>query len=100
MAIDEVAGRVSVAADELTGTSLRLGLVGPPATAFAGDGPGRLGELGRDLHAVWDAALAAREREVAAHAARLTDLAAALRMAADGYREADAAGHRRHRAVG
>ena len=60
----------------------------------------QLGALGRDLHGLWSAALAAREREAAGHGARLTDLAGALRQAADGYRQVDDDAHRRHRAVG
>jgi hypothetical protein len=100
MEIDEVAGRVTLVADEVTGAASRLGLAGPAAAAFGADGPGRLGELGRDLHGAWSAALAAREREAAGHGARLTDLAGALRQAADGYREAEDAAHRRHGAVG
>ena len=66
---------------------------------FAGDGPGRLGELGRDLHGMWSAALAAREREAAGHGARLTDLAGALRQAAAGYRQVEDDAHRRHGTV-
>ncbi len=100
MEIDEVATRVSAAADAVTGAGARLGLVGPGPAAFGGDGPGGLGELGRDLHALWGAALAAREREAAGHGARLTDLAGALSVAAQGYRDAEAGAHHRHRAVG
>ena len=100
MDIDDVATRVSATADEVTGASARLGLVGPGPAAFGGDGPGSLGELGRDLQVLWSGGLAAREREAAAHGARLTDLAGALRVAARGYRDAEDAAHHRHRAVG
>jgi len=100
MEIDEVAARVTRVADEVTGAASRLGLAAPGPHAFGGDAPGRLGELGRDLHSLWSAALAAREREAAGHGARLTDLAGALRQAAAGYREAEDAAHRRHGAVG
>jgi hypothetical protein len=100
MEIDEVAARVGAVADEVTGAASRLGLAAPAAGAFGGDGPGRLGELGRDLHGTWSVALAAREREAAGHGARLTDLAGALRQAAAGYRAVEDAAHRRHGAVG
>jgi hypothetical protein len=99
MEIDEVAGRVASVADEVSGAAARLGLAEPGASGFGGDGPGRLGELGRDLHGAWSAALAAREREAAGHGARLTDLAGALRQAAAGYREVEDSAHRRHEAV-
>jgi Excreted virulence factor EspC, type VII ESX diderm len=100
MEIDEVAGRVSAVADEVSGAASRLGLAQPGPAGFAGDGPGRLGELGRDLHGVWSAALAAREREAAGHGARLTDLAGALRQAAAGYRQVEDDAQRRHGTVG
>ena len=100
MEIDEVADRVSALAAEVTGAAQRIGLVQPGPAAFGADAPGRLGELGRDLHGAWSAALAAREREAAGHGARLTDLAGNLRQAAEGYRRVEDAAHRRHRAVG
>ncbi|OLB78528.1 MAG: hypothetical protein AUI14_12925 [Actinobacteria bacterium 13_2_20CM_2_71_6] len=99
MEIDEVAGRIASVADEVSGAAPRLGHSRPGPAAFGGDGPGRLGELGRDLHAAWGAALAAREREAAGHGARLTDLAGALRQAAAGYREVEDGAQRRHGAV-
>jgi hypothetical protein len=100
MEVDELAGRVSAVADEVSGAAARLGLADPGAHAFGADGPGRLSELGRGLHAGWAAALSAREREAAGHGARLTDLAGALGLAADGYRDAEHGAHQRHRAVG
>lgn len=100
MEIDRVADRVAATADEVSGAASRLGLVQPGPAGFGGDGPGQLGALGRDLHGLWSAALAAREREAAGHGARLTDLAGALRQAADGYRQVEDDAHRRHRVVG
>jgi hypothetical protein len=99
MEIDELAHRVSAVADEVTGAAARLGLSDPGPRAFGADGPGHLGELTRQMYATWSAGLAAREREAAAHGARLTDLAAALRTAAGGYRDAEQSAHQRHRAV-
>jgi hypothetical protein len=99
MEIDELAQRVGAVAEEVTGAAARLGLSDPGPRGFGDDGPGRLGELARELHATWSAGLAAREREAAGAGARLTDLAAALRRAAEGYRDAERGAHQRHRAV-
>jgi hypothetical protein len=62
---------------------------------FGGDAPGRVGDLGRELHAQWTAAVYARRREARRAAERLTDLAAGLRSAADSYAAADAAARER-----
>jgi hypothetical protein len=99
MEIDELAHRVSAVADEVASAAARLGLSDPGARAFGADGPGHLGELSRQLYATWSAGLAGREREAAAHGARLTDLATALRTAAEGYRDAEQSAHQRHRSV-
>jgi hypothetical protein len=99
MEIDELAQRVGAVAEEVAGAAARLGLSDPGPRAFGTDGPGRLGDLARVLHATWSAGLAAREREAAAAGTRLTDLAAGLRRAAEGYREAEQSAHQRHRAV-
>jgi hypothetical protein len=100
MEIDELAVRVGALGDEVSGAASGLARSDPGPAAFAGDATGRLGELGRVLHARWAAALAAREREAAAAGARLTDLAGALRTAVDGYRGVEDAAHRRHRGTG
>jgi hypothetical protein len=99
MEIDELASRVAAVAYEVSGAAARIGLTDPGARAFGGDGPGRLGELGRGFHSAWTGALAAREREAASHGARLTDLAGALDQAAGGYHDVEDAAHRRHRGV-
>lgn len=100
MEIDELAGRIGALGDEVSGAAARLGRTDPGPAAFVGDGSGRLGDLGRALHTQWSAALAARQREAAATGARLTDLAAALRTAAGGYRDVEDAAHRRHQRAG
>ncbi|MEN3307212.1 MAG: hypothetical protein V7603_3414 [Micromonosporaceae bacterium] len=97
MELEEVAGRVDRLAADVTGAAARLAHADPGSRAFAGDGPGALFAVGRDLHDQWSAALAAREREAAAHGARLAELGDRLRWAADGYRAAEDAAHRRHR---
>jgi hypothetical protein len=66
----------------------------PGARAFGGDGPGRLGDLGRALHQQFQAALDARGREVAAHAARVEDLADGLVRSAGGYSDVDDTVHK------
>jgi hypothetical protein len=100
MEIDELAARVDSLGAEVSAAAAGLGRIDPGPAAFAGDGAGRLGELGRAMHAQWGAALAAREREAAAAGARLTDLAGALRTAATGYRDVEDAAHRRHQRTG
>ncbi|HEX6500406.1 MAG TPA: hypothetical protein VF054_15455 [Micromonosporaceae bacterium] len=95
--LDELAQRADTAGAALAEASATLGRLDPGARSFGGDGPGRLGELGRALHAVFATALDAREREAAAHGARLADVASALRLVTAGYRDVDDAAHDRHR---
>ncbi|ASW53262.1 hypothetical protein [Plantactinospora sp. KBS50] len=64
--------------------------------ALAADAPGRLGELGRAVHARWTAALDARVREAHAVAADLATTADAVRDAAHGYAGTDHAARQRH----
>jgi hypothetical protein len=98
MGLHELAGRAGAAGDEMAAAAAVLAGCGPGAAAFGADAPGRLGELGRELHARCATALAARAREAAAHGARLVDAAAALRLAAAGYREAERGARARHEA--
>ena len=97
MELVDVAGRVEQLAGDVTQAASRLAQADPGARAFAADGTGALHAIGHTLHAQWVSALAAREREAAAHGARLADLAGRLRWAADGYQAAEDAAHRRHR---
>ncbi len=76
MELPDVASRIATLADELTGAATRLAGTEPGPNAFAADGPGALFATGAALRADYQAALAAREREVTAHGARLTGLAA------------------------
>ncbi len=66
-----------------------LATLDPGAATFGGDGPGVLGELGRDLHHHWQRALDARAREAAAHGARLDDAADVVARAAADYADTD-----------
>ena len=100
MEIDDLAVRIGALGDEVSGVAGPLSRTDPGPAAFGSDAPGRLGELGRALHARFGEALAAREREAAAAAARLADLAGALRTAAGGYRDVEDAASRRHLGTG
>lgn len=63
------------AADLLGDAAQRLTVADPGPTAFGTGGLGVLGDVGRELHLRWQAALEARSREAAAHAARLHEVA-------------------------
>lgn len=95
--LDELARRADAAGAALADASAALGRLDPGARSFGGDGPGRLGELGRGLHAVFATALDAREREAAAHGARLAEMARALRLVTAGYVDVDETARDRHR---
>jgi hypothetical protein len=56
---------------------------------FGATGPGRLGDLGRDLSRDWQRAIDARAHEASAHAERLRDLADALARAGGRYGDVD-----------
>ena len=59
------------------------------AEAFGGGGPGRLGELGADLHRRWQEAIAARAREARAQADRLSETGDRVDRARRAYAETD-----------
>ena len=60
-----------------------------PAEAFGADAGGVPGRVGRSLHAHWSAVLAARAREAADAAARLTDLAGSVELTQRDYTHSD-----------
>ena len=95
----------AVAAIRVTGDLLgeagqQLPAVDPGATAFGADGPGRLGELGRDLYLHWQRGLDARAREAHAHAARVHDLADVAGRTASGFADANQSARSGHRDEG
>jgi hypothetical protein len=90
------ADRLDEAAATLTAASYAVAAGPLDPAEFGAEAPGRLGELGRELHGRWIAALAAREREATTMAARLTDAATAVRTAAAGYAGTDDVARRRH----
>jgi hypothetical protein len=95
MALDELAARLAEAGAELAAAAATLPRCDPGPAAFGAEGTGRLGELGRDLHRGYVAAIETRAREAAAHGARLSVTADAVRRAAAGYAEADDAARQR-----
>jgi hypothetical protein len=97
MALGDLTARLAVAGSELSGAATVLRRLDPGGGAFGGGAVGRLGELGRELHRDYLAALDSRVREAASHGARLTELADAVAQAAAGYADADEAARRRHR---
>jgi hypothetical protein len=93
--MEKLAEQLESAADALS-TVIRSvpGLV-TPAGAFGADDAGVPGRLGRRLHAHWESVLTARAREAAGAAARLSEMARAVRTTERGYAEADEAVARR-----
>lgn len=92
----KLADRLDDAGGDLAELARRLPYVGPGERAFAVDGPGRLGEVGRALHRQWLVALDNRTRELTGAAERLADTAAALRTAETEYADRDDTVRRRH----
>jgi hypothetical protein len=94
-ALYDLAGRLDDAGDALARLARRLPYAGPFEAALGTTSPGRPGEVGRLLHRQWSIALDHRVRELTDAADRLSDTAAALRVAARAYADTDAAaGHR------
>ena len=89
MRLDDLAGRLDAAGDELAGARTTMALAAPGSRALGGDAPGGPGELGRALHRTLTTALTARAREASAHGVRFAETAEAVRLAAQGYRSAD-----------
>jgi hypothetical protein len=89
MRIGQLADRLEAAGDRLATGAGALSDADPGAGAFGADAVGRMGDVGRMLYHRWGGALTARAREAAAHGARLTDTADAVRSAAERYRETD-----------
>jgi hypothetical protein len=87
------------AADALATVDRRVPDLAVPAAHFGADESGIPGRVGRQLHAHWDAALAARAHEAGEVAARLHDLAASVRVTARRYAETDEDAARRLEAL-
>jgi len=89
------ADRLRRAAEQVGDLGSRLAGEDPGATAFGSAAPGQLGALASELRGLWVQSLHARAQEAAAHAARLDQLADAVRRAAGGYGDIDHASGRR-----
>ena len=85
------AGPLRDAASAVAAGARSLTSADPGARAFGSDGPGRLGELGRELHRTGVAALDARLREAVALSDRLLAVADGVAKAAARYAQADQA---------
>jgi hypothetical protein len=95
-----LAEQLESAADALTTVHRSLALHAASPRAFGADDAGTPGLLGRQLHERWLAVLAARSQEAAETAARLTNLAADVRLTAKSYAETDdEAGRRLRRGI-
>ena len=93
--MDDLAERLESAADMLSTVDRSVPALDVPAGAFGATGVGTPGRVGRELHARWRAALDARAREAADVAARLSEMAGALRTTQRAYADADEAVARR-----
>jgi len=87
--MEQLAERLESAADALTTVDRSLSVHAAPPGAFGADDEGVPGRIGTQLHDRWAAVLAARSREAAETAKRLSDLAADVRMTAKNYTETD-----------
>jgi hypothetical protein len=87
--MDELAQRLESAADALTTVERSVPALEVPAGAVGATGVGVPGRIGRRLHAHWCAVLEARAGEAAEAAARLSDMAHALRATQRAYADAD-----------
>ncbi|HEU4346216.1 MAG TPA: hypothetical protein VFR35_00380 [Actinoplanes sp.] len=95
MTADDLADRLSAAADLLTTVDRTVPALTPAEAVFGTDEAGLPGRVGRELKAHWGAALSARAREAADVAARLHDLASSVRVTARQYAESDESAARR-----
>jgi hypothetical protein len=86
---------LDAAATALTTVDRMVAALGAPPAAFGADESGLPGRVGRELHARWDDALAARFREAADAATLLSETATAVRTTARQYTETDDAVSRR-----
>jgi hypothetical protein len=93
--MDDLAERLESAADVLTTVDHALPALDVPAGAFGATGVGTPGRVGRQLHDHWRAVLEARAREAADVAARLSEMAGALRTTQRAYADSDEAVARR-----
>ncbi|HEY7222325.1 MAG TPA: hypothetical protein VH561_01715 [Micromonosporaceae bacterium] len=97
MTLAEAVAALHASADLLGEAAQKLPTIDPGPAAFGTDGPGVLGEAGRETYLRWQSALDARAREARSHAARIWDLVEVVGRAAGGLAEADEQAVRAHR---
>ena len=85
----KLAIQLDAGVDTLTTVAQLMTGLSVPARAFGADEIGVPGRVGRELHARWDAVLAARSREASDAAARLAGLATSLRTTQQQYTDTD-----------
>jgi hypothetical protein len=93
----QLAARLDEAAAALSAVDRAVPGLAAPAGAFGADDAGVPGRVGQALHDRWRAVLAARSHEAADAAARLTDMAAAVRVTQQHYADVDDQAARRIR---
>ncbi|BCJ65046.1 hypothetical protein [Polymorphospora rubra] len=91
----QAAERFDTVAADLTDAGRRIAATGTAGADLGPPGPGRLGDLTRDLRDRWLAATGARFDEATAAATRLTEVADTLRLLAGRYADTDDAARRR-----
>lgn len=94
------ARRLTDEAARLDAAAHALATADPGSTTFGAAAPGRLGELGRALHAQWQADIADRSRTAATLANRLAEAARSLQAAASSYDGAESTATRQSQQVG
>jgi len=95
MSTDDLAERLTAAADLLAGVDRSLPALVVPAGAFGAGEAGVPGRVSRELHEHWRSVVAARAREAADAAVRLRDMADGVRAAARDYSLSDETAARR-----
>lgn len=88
---------IRVTGDLLGESGQQLPAVDPGADAFGAGGPGRLGDVGRDLYLQWQRGLEARVREAQAHAARVQEYADLVSRTAGSFADANDSARSQHR---
>jgi len=88
---------IRVTGDLLGESGQQLPAVDPGADAFGAGGPGRLGDVGRDLYLQWQRGLEARVREALAHSARVQEFADLVSRTAGSFADANDGARGQHR---
>jgi hypothetical protein len=95
VSVDRLADQLSAAADVLSTVDRSVPGLAVSAGAFGADDAGVPGRTGRELHARWQAVLAARSQEASDAASRLTELARSVRTTSEQYTDTDETAARR-----